>query len=163
MPHAIPISDRTRDKAIQTVMTAPEKHVVTFTRRITLSGNGPRGRASTLVRKLKDGWRVSVSKPNRSRDQNDKLWAMLTDLSHAKPEGRMHTPDDWKCLTMHACGHDVQFQVGLDGKPFPTGFRSSQLKVGQMSDLIEWIYAYGAEHGVEWSEPKQRDEPRKAA
>jgi len=68
----------------------------------------------------------------------------------------MHTPDVWKHLVMHACGHDVQFEIGLDGKPFPTGFRSSKLTVGQMSDLIEWIYAYGAEHNVQWSEPEQQ-------
>lgn len=79
---------------------------------------------------------------------------MLSDLSRAKPEGRMHTPEVWKHLVMHACGHAVQFEIGLNGQPFPTGFRSSRLTKAQMSDLIEWVYAYGAEHGVVWSEPE---------
>ena len=93
---------------------------------------------------------VTISPPRRTNDQNALLWALLTDLSVAKPEGRTHTPDVWKALVMHACGHAVQFEVGLNGQPFPTGFRSSRLTVAEMSDLIEWIYAYGAEHGVQF-------------
>ena len=154
MPHAIPITDANRERALKTVLSAPDGHVVTFTRKVTLRDAITRGRAVELIRKLKSGWRVSVAKPNRTQDQNAKLWAMLTDLSHAKPEGRKCTPDDWKCLVMHACNHEVMFMQGLDGRPFPTGFRSSHLTIGQMSDLIEWIYAYGAEHGVKWSEPE---------
>ena len=68
------------------------------------------------------------------------------------PEGRRHTPEVWKALFMNACGHDVQFETGLNGSPFPVGFRSSRLSKGQMSELIEFIYAKGAEWGVEWSD-----------
>ena len=56
---------------------------------------------------------------------------------------------------MKACGHAVQFAVGLDGDPFPTGFSSSQLNVAQMSELIEFIYEYGARHGVVWKETER--------
>jgi len=84
------------------------------------------------------------------------MWAMLTDVSRAKPEGRTHTPDVWKKLMMNACGHACQFEIGLDGKPFATGHSTSALKVGEMSDLIEFIYSYGATHGVKWSEPDRR-------
>ena len=52
-------------------------------------------------------------------------------------------------MFMHACGHAVQFESGLDGKPFPTGFRSSKLSKSQMSDLIEFIHAYAASNGVD--------------
>ena len=156
MPHATVISERTRDNAIRLLSNAPEGYTVTFTRRITLASIKQRTMALMILDALKDGWRMSIGKRTRSQDQNDKMWAMLTDISLAKPEGRKCTPDDWKCLVMHACGHDVQFMEGLDGKPFPVGFRSSHLKVGEMSTLIEWIYAYGNDHGVEWSEQKQR-------
>jgi hypothetical protein len=53
---------------------------------------------------------------------------------------------------MAACGHEVQFEHGLDDKPFPIGFRSSRLTKGQMGDLIEFIYAYGSKHNIKWSE-----------
>lgn len=95
---------------------------------------------------------LTVRAPRRTIDQNAKLWAMLSDISRAKPEGRTHTPEMWKALAMHACGHAVQFENGLDGQPFPVGFRSSRLSKAQMSDLIEFLYAFGAQHGVQWSD-----------
>ena len=98
---------------------------------------------------------VNVKEAKRTTEQNDKLWAMLSDVSRAKPGGRRHTPEVWKALMMHACGHAVQFEVGLNGEPFPVGFRSSRMTVKQMADLIEFLYQFGAEHGVEWSEPKR--------
>lgn len=64
---------------------------------------------------------------------------------------RKHTPEVWKALFMSACGHQVQFAQGLDGSPFPTGFRSSRLTKAQMCELMEFIVAYGNEHGVVWS------------
>jgi len=33
---------------------------------------------------------------------------------------------------------------------------SSRLSKAQFSDLIELIYKFGAERGVEWTEPKER-------
>ena len=66
--------------------------------------------------------------------------------------GRRHTPDDWKAIAMNACGWECQFCEGLDGRPFPMGFRSSQLTKAQMSTLIEWLQAFGDEHGVRWSQ-----------
>jgi len=47
----------------------------------------------------------------------------------------------------------VQFETGLDGAPFPIGYSSSKLTKAQMADLIEFMYAFGAENCVEWSEP----------
>jgi hypothetical protein len=100
---------------------------------------------------------LKVSAPRRSIDQNSKLWAMLSDVSRAKPDGRALTPDVWKALFMSACGHAVQFEAGLDGAPFPIGFRSSRLNKAQMSDLIEFILAWGSERGIQWSdEAKER-------
>ena len=80
------------------------------------------------------------------------MWAMLSDISAAKPEGRKHTPEVWKCLFMSACGHAVQFEIGLDDKPFPVGFRTSRLSKHQMADLITFIAEYGDRHGVKWSD-----------
>jgi hypothetical protein len=80
------------------------------------------------------------------------MWAMLSDISRAKPEGRRMTPDLWKAVFMQACGHEVQFLQGLDGQPFPAGFRSSRLSVAQMAELISFIQAKGDEWGVRWSD-----------
>lgn len=120
---------------------------------IILRGPDQRKRARELVDLAPVDAVVNIRPAGRSISQNDKMWAMLSDVSRAKPEGRTHTPEVWKQLFMHACGHTVQFETGLDGQPFPTGFRSSRLAVSEMNDLIEFIYEYGSRHNVEWNEP----------
>ena len=102
---------------------------------------------------LPDGFEVIMRAPTRNADQNAKMWAMLSDIAKAKPEGRSHSTEVWKCLFMHGLGYEVGFQVGLNGEPFPVGFRSSRLSKSQMADLITFIAEYGDRHGVRWSEP----------
>ena len=110
-----------------------------------------------LAKKLVDGAPVdavvNIRAATRTLDQNALMWALLSDVSRSQPEGRMHTPEVWKALFMSACGHAVQFENGLDGTPFPVGFRSSRLSKSQMSDMVEFIYAYGSSHEVQWSTP----------
>lgn len=120
--------------------------------KVVLNSRFARERACALVHKAPEGYVASVAEPTRTLDQNNKLWAMLTDVSAAMPLGRRHTPDDWKCIFMHACGWEVQFIEGLDGRPFPQGFRSSKLTKSQMGDLINFIQAFGDEHNVRWSD-----------
>lgn len=115
-----------------------------------------RQRAKELIDEAPDGFVAVVHEPRRSLDQNDKMWAMLTDISRAEPMGRKHTPDDWKAILMNACGWECQFIEGLDGRPFPQGFKSSQLSKSQMSSLIEFMFAFGAEHGVRWSDDQEK-------
>jgi hypothetical protein len=121
----------------------------------TLISEAARGRAAHWVLKAPKGWICEVREPRRTRDQNDKLWAMLTDIAVSQPLGRKHTPDDWKAIAMNACSWECAFLEGLDGRPFPVGFRSSKLTKSQMSTLIDWLQAFGDEHGVKWSEEKE--------
>ena len=100
-----------------------------------------------------DDYVVTIAKPTRSNQQNARMWAQLADIANARPEGRQWTPETWKCAFLHSLGHQVRFAEGLDGSgPFPIGFHSSTLTVGQMADLITVISEYGDRHGVEWSE-----------
>jgi len=102
---------------------------------------------------------VKISPPKRNNDQNARMWAMLSDIARAKPEGRKWTPETWKDAFMHYRGHQVRFAEGLDDSgPFPLGFRSSRLTVRQMADLITVIAEYGDRHGVAWSEPSRYEE-----
>jgi hypothetical protein len=96
----------------------------------------------------------NIREPRRTTDQNDKMWAMLSDISRAKPEGRTLPTHKWKALFMDAIGIPADWEPGLSGGVVNVGYRSSRLTKAQMSDLIEQMYAYGAEHGVEWTEPK---------
>ncbi len=110
-----------------------------------------RERAKLLIERAPAGYVASVTEPRRTMPQNDRMWAMLTDVSIAMPEGRRHTPDDWKAIFMNACGWEVQFLEGLDGRPFPSGFRSSRMTKPQMGDLLDYIGSYGDQHGVVWA------------
>jgi len=123
--------------------------------KIALTSPMQRERAKHLVDKAPDGFIAEVREPRRTLSQNDRLWALLTDVSLSKPQGRRHTPEEWKIIFMAACGWDVMFLEGLDGRPFPAGFRSSQLTKSQMSDLQGFIEAWGSENGVRWSEQEQ--------
>ena len=119
--------------------------------RVALSTPAGRARAAGLVQRAPDTWMVEIRERSRSDEQNKKLWAMLNDVALAKPDGRHHTPDTWKALFMSALGYEQLFEMGLDGRPFPMGFRSSKLTVAQMADLITFIDAWGTQNGVRWS------------
>jgi len=111
-----------------------------------------RENACRAIIKAEPGYVVTIAEPKRSSEQNNLLWALLSDLADAKPEGRQWTPETWKSAMMHALGHQVRFCEGLMGTgPFPLGFHSSRLSVREMADLITTIQAYGDEHGVKWS------------
>ena len=111
-----------------------------------------RDRAAKAVLDAPSGHIVEIREPTRSLGQNAMLWACLNDISRAEPMGRKLTPDEWKAVFMAACGWDVQFLEGLDGRPFPAGFRSSKMTVKQMADLLTFIMAWGNENGIRWSE-----------
>jgi NinB protein len=101
-----------------------------------------------------EGTAVIWKKPGRTIPQNDRMWAMLTDVaSQVEHNGKRWTADQWKQLFMNACGYEAHFMPGLNGEPFPAGFRSSKLNKEQMTELMDFIDAWGTQNGVKWSEP----------
>lgn len=118
---------------------------------VILRGKEQRTLAQRMIEAAPVDAVVRISPRGRSLDQNAMLWALLSDVSRAKPMGRMHTPEVWKTLFCHACGHAVQFEIGLNGQPFPAGFSTSKMSTQQMADLITFVLAWGDEHGVRWS------------
>lgn len=117
---------------------------------ITIRDPSDKARAAKWVSQAPAGTRVEFKAPKRSLPQNDRMWAMLTDVATQKLHaGRKYTADQWKVLFMHACGREVQFIPALDNSTFiPFGQSSSDLSVQEMTDLIEFIFAWGAENGV---------------
>lgn len=117
-----------------------------------------RAYAHNLIDQAPDYAVVTVKAGDRTLDQNAKMWAMLTDISRACPEGRRWIPETWKCAFMHSLGHQVKFAEGLDGSgPFPLGFKSSKLSKKQMIDLINTIYEYGDRNNVQWTEEPKNE------
>lgn len=124
---------------------------------VILRGDVQRQLAKRLIDSAPLDSVVNIRAATRSLDQNAKMHCLLSDVARAKPQGRVMRTDDWKCVFMAACGHRVRFVPALDGDGVvPLGFRSSRLTKREMSDLIESIYAFGVEHGVQWSEPMEQ-------
>jgi hypothetical protein len=103
------------------------------------------------------GTRVEFKGPQRSIEQNSRMWAMLTDVATQKTLAeRKFSTDQWKAIFMHALGREIMFLPTLDNSTFiPWGQSSSDLSTEEMSDLIESMFAWGAENGVVWSDPKE--------
>jgi len=126
---------------------------------IILRGAAQRTLARDMIDRAPVNAVVNIREATRNRDQNARMWAMLSDVSRAKPEGRHWTPDTWKAAFLHSLGHQCAFADGLDGSgPFPIGFRSSRLTVRQMADLITVIAEYGDRHRVTWTEPTRYED-----
>ena len=125
---------------------------------IRLTGPYQRAVAKRLIDAAPDYAVVNVRAASRSNDQNSLMWALLSQISRAKPQGRALTPEVWKCLFMASAGFQCTFEPSLDGKGVvPLGFKSSRLNKAEFSDLIEAIFAFAAEHGVALSDEPQGD------
>lgn len=124
---------------------------------IILSNPVARSQAHRLIDLAPHGAVCNIAEARRTGDQNAKMWAMLSDVARAKPQGRTLNTDAWKALFMHDAGFKCTFEPSLDLQGVvPLGYKSSRLTKVEFSDLIEAIYAFGAEHGVVWSEPREQ-------
>lgn len=113
-----------------------------------------------------DGFIVEITEPNKTRDQEAKYHCMFTDVSKQVPfMGEMRDMETWKRLLVDAfarikAAEDDPVQgVGsiipnLDGTGFvQLGVQTRKFKKKHASEFIEFLYAWGADHGVQWSDP----------
>ena len=109
-------------------------------------------RAIHWITQAPAGMVVTFKLPKRTPSQNDKMWAMLTDIARqAKLHGKKKSPEIWKFAFMQALGHEIKFEQGLDDKFFPIGYSSRKLSKAQMADLITYIQAYADENEIQMS------------
>lgn len=95
---------------------------------------------------------ISLGRPRRTLDQNKKLWPMLTDISRQVDwYGQKLSPEDWKHV-LTASLTKQRAVPGIDGGFVVLGVSTSRMNKELFSQLIELIYAFGAEQGVQWSE-----------
>lgn len=120
---------------------------------VILRGDSQRMLAKALIDKAPVDAVVTVKEATRTLEQNAKMHAMLSDIARAKPQGRVYTAEVWKCLFMDECGFKPNWVPSLNGDSvINTGYRSSRLGKSEMSDMIEAMYAFGAENAILWSE-----------
>ena len=102
---------------------------------------------------------VRPVKSRRTLEQNAKLWAMLGDISRQVEwpvNGVMQKLDseDWKALMTAAARQEIRMAQGINGGVVMLGESTKRMTVAELGDVIECMYAFGADKGVIWSEPK---------
>jgi NinB protein len=124
---------------------------------LVLANDDIRAKAARWIKGVPNNTRVEFKAPRRSLDQNSRFWASLTDVATQKEHfGRKYDAETWKCLFMQAWGREVKFVPTLAGDGImPVMLSSSDLSKGEMSELLEFIYAWGAQNGVVFQEPRQ--------
>jgi hypothetical protein len=111
-----------------------------------------RKNAILAVQEAPQGHVVSIKAPTRSLMQNNRLWALLTDVSRQVDwYGRKLTPENWKdVFTAAMKKQDVV--PGIEGGFVVLGMSTSKMTKQEMVDLQTLIEAFGAEHHVKWTE-----------
>ena len=120
--------------------------------RFILVHDTARQRALSAVANAPDGMVVEIKPPTRSLEQNALLWPLLTELAQQiEWYGQKLTPAEWKDIM--TAGLKKQRAVpGIDGGFVVIGAHTSKMSKAEFIDLVELIYSFGAEHGVQWSE-----------
>ena len=122
-------------------------------RHYILAHDTARRLAAAFCMTAPEGWHVRVTPPTRTLDQNAKLWPMLDDISkQVNWYGKRLTREEWKDV-FSAALKKQKVVPGLDGGFVVCGQHTSKMGKREFAELIELMYAFGAERSVIWSEP----------
>ena len=105
------------------------------------------------VQNVPNGTTVEFRAPRRSLDQNALMWSLLGQISKQVDwYGQKLSSEDWKDV-LTASLRRTRVVPGIDAGTFvPLGMRTSQMTKEEISELLELIYAFGAERGVKFRE-----------
>lgn len=124
---------------------------------IIINGQADRDRAAHWARQAPIATRIEFKAAKRTLPQNDRMWAMLTDVAQQLPwHGVKLRPDDWKLIFLDALKRELRMVPNIDGTGFVNlGRSSSDLSKQEMSDLMELMSAFGAQHNVNFRDTEQ--------
>lgn len=98
---------------------------------------------------------VTLGREKRTKSMNAKMWPMLQDVSNQVDwYGCKPTPDEWKHIFTAAL-HKQATYPGIDGGFVVCGYSTSRMTKRPFSELIELMYAFGADKGVKWYEKSE--------
>lgn len=122
-----------------------------------LAHDTARNNAAAAVMQAPENWRVEIKPRTRSLDQNALLWSLLTDLSKQVQwpvDGQMVSlsAEEWKHVLSAGLKRHQRVAMGIDGGFVVLGQSTSKMTIAQMAELIELIYAFGAERDVVFHE-----------
>jgi hypothetical protein len=121
---------------------------------VTIRSDADRARVAKWARDTGVGTVVEFKKPTRSVEQNALLWSCLQDISRqVEWYGQYLSSEDWKDV-LTASLRRARVVPGIDKGTFvPLGMRTSQMTIGEMTDLLDLIFAFGSERGVQFTDP----------
>lgn len=128
-------------------------------------------------------WRIRFDEyDTRTLEQNAKIHAMLTDIANqAMHLNQKLDADSWKRLCVAQFRSDcidndvsrladywrkIDFKLmpSLDGRSLvQLGAQTREMPKYVMAGLVEWLYVYGAENNIAWSEPEEQWDGRVVA
>lgn len=108
---------------------------------------------------------VTVEKftPVRSNTRNAQLHAVIGDIAKQKQwDGEWLSIEQFKRLLvagwMRATGRKVKLVRAIEGGSFePLYQRTSRLSEAECRDLIAYVYAWGVDQGVKFTEPQRQE------
>ena len=113
---------------------------------------GDRNKAMDAERNAPEGYVMEVKPNKRSEEQSRYMWALLTDIANQKEWcGLKMEAEDWKNLFTAALKGQRTTQ-GLAGGIVVLATATSKMTKEEMSELIEYIIAWGIENGVNFSD-----------
>lgn len=105
-------------------------------------------------------WVMEVREQTRSAEQNDRLHAMLTDVSQqVEWNGSKRDVEAWKDIftaALRSANHNLDVVPGLYGGFVLLGMHTSSMTVAELGDLMTLIEAWGAENGVVFRDQEER-------
>lgn len=110
--------------------------------------------ARRWIEQAPDGTRLEFKAAKRTVDQNSLMWGRLTDVATQLTwHGQSLRADDWKLVFLDALKRELRIVPNIDGSGFVNlGRSSSDLSKEEMSQLLDLIAAFGAQHGVVFSD-----------
>lgn len=144
---------------------------MTDSRLIILRGDIQRQRAKQAIDESPVDYVVKIAPPAKSRDQEEKYHAMIRDIAkHCTFMGEKLDSEDWKRLLVDAFVRVMRDQAMVEGKPDPfsgqgrvmpnldgTGFvqlgvQTRKFRKAVACEFIEYLYSYGCDNLVPWSD-----------
>ena len=122
-----------------------------------LTSQQARDSAKARIDWAPDGYVCEMKESTRTIEQNSLLWPLLSEVSRQVDwYGKKLTPDEWKSV-FSASLKQQKVVPGLDGGFVVCAQSTSKMGKREFSDLIELIFAFGAEKGVRFPDVHHMD------
>ena len=128
-----------------------------------LAHSEARRRACAAIAEAAEGWFVLLCPPKKRRAQEEKYHAQIGDIAKQTTyAGKRWDADDMKRILVDEFAEEMRL-AGMplhhDGRLIPSengrrviqlGIQTRDFRVGEASQFIEFLYAWGAARDVQW-------------